>query len=117
VSFPSPKAERHFFRSSGSPRCAGKTHVFVYEPELPLARAVEENVSFPSAKAEQHFFRSSGTPRCARKTHVFGYEPELPLAHAVKDNNSTAFIPLSPFLCPHSFVYTSANLIRGPMAQ
>ena len=86
VSFPSAKAERLFFRSSGSARCAGKTDVFGYELELALAWVVEENVSFPSAKAERLFFRSSGSARCAGKTDVFGYELELALAWVVEEN-------------------------------
>jgi len=85
--------------NAGAERETGKTDVFGDEPERALVGAVEENVSFSSAKAERLIFRSSGTTRCAAKTDVFGYEPELPPAHPVEENNSTAFIPLSPFLC------------------
>jgi hypothetical protein len=88
VSFPSPKAERLFFRSSGSARCAGKTDVFGYEHEWALACVVEENVSFPAPKAERICFRPSGSARCAVKTDVFGYELELALAWVVEENVS-----------------------------
>ena len=36
VIFPSPKAKPLSFRSSCTPRCAGKTHVIRYEPSLKL---------------------------------------------------------------------------------
>ena len=55
MSFPSAKAERLFFRSSGSARCAGKTDVFGYELELALVGAVEENDSNVSFLCPQSF--------------------------------------------------------------
>ena len=55
---------------------------------------------------------NAGAERETGKTDVFGYEPERALAWVVEENDSNI-----SFLCPHSFVYPSANFISGPMTQ
>jgi hypothetical protein len=65
VSFPSPQAFRPLFHSSGSARCAKKTHVFGYEPDYAssVALAVEENVSFPFSEGQTTALHAQRAPR------------------------------------------------------
>ena len=126
MSFPFSEDQPASLRSPISPRCAKKSHDFLYALPHPVA----ENVSFPFSEGRTAPFRSPISPRSAKKSHDFLYA----LPRAVAENVSFPFpegqpaslrSPISPRCAKksHDFLYALPRPVaenvrfRSPKAE